>query len=295
MCRQKQLSGRIGIILVILSLFLLSACELRSQIIGGNWGDAIDVRIFAPVDGSEWPVNTPIEISSLVSAPEVVQSLTLFVNGQQNREDLFAHPTFHRGTIQQQWTPTRTGEYTLQTILRDAKAEAESNIVTIIVVEATPETLVPFVTDTPTLTLTPSLSLTPTITLTPVQGKPEAKADENLNCRRGPSTYYEVLWYFMKGDSATIVGRTSDGGWLLIERTDGLGECWVGAGIVTVTGDLSGIVVVTPPPLPSTYTPTFTESPYKSCGDYPDMSTCNQDPMGFGGCYWETGMSVCKP
>jgi hypothetical protein len=295
MDEQKRFGSKSGLLLLIFSLLVLSACEFHPQIIGGNWGETIDVRIYSPEDGSEWPVNTPIEIGSLVSAPEVVQSLTLFVNGQQNREDLFAHPTFTRGTIQQQWTPTRTGEFTLQTILRDAKDEAESNIITIFVVEPTPETLVPFITSTATLTLTPSLTLTPTMTLTPEQGKPEANANENLNCRRGPSILYDVIWYFMKGESAPIVGRTSDNGWLLIERGDGLGECWVGAGIVTVSGDLTKVVIVTPPPLPPTYTPTFTESPYKSCGDYPDMATCSQDPMGFGGCSWDTGLNVCQP
>ena len=283
--------------LLCVSAILLGACEYSPSSIVSNWGEKIDVKIYAPVDGSEWIVDQPIEIHSLVSAPNVVRSIVLLINGQEDREDLFAHPTFTRGSITQTWTPTREGVYTIQAILRDAKDEAESNIVTILVVEPTrgPLTIVEGDTETPTITSTMTLTPSPTITKTPDQGKPEAEAGQNLNCRRGPSTEYDTVWYFLQGQTAPITGRTNDSNWLLIERGDGNGECWVSRSYVYMTGEPLLIPIITPPSLLPTHTSTVTESPYTNCGDYPDMVTCNQDPMGFGGCSWDTGLNVCQP
>ncbi len=103
-------------------------------------------------DGSHWHVGDEIEISSRVAAPNVVKSLTLFVNDKEIREDLFAHPTFYSGTIYQIWTPKTTGVYTLQTRLTDAQDKADSNIITIYVDEM----------DFTTLSLVEQDTLTPT-------------------------------------------------------------------------------------------------------------------------------------
>ncbi len=41
------------------------------------------------------------------------------------------------------------------------------------------------------------------------------------------------------------------------------------------------------PPLPP--------ATYSACHDYPDFGMCTSDPMGFGGCSWDTGQSQCVP
>jgi len=306
----KIKNKQIIIVLFNLLLILLSACESPPALPGDLLGESRSVSITSPEDNSEWTVGTPISIRSSVSAPEVVIGLTLFINGQQERaEDLFAHPTFTRGTIHQIWTPDQPGVFNLQTILRDGGGFAESNIVTIsvgeatkpIITEITPSIITPTITSTE-ITLTPTQTLTPTLTLTPETGKPEATANQNLNCRRGPSTEYESLWYFMQGETTSIEGRNTDSSWLVISRTDGGGQCWVASYYVQIEGELSTLPFITPPPLPVTHTPTITptrtatvtEIPYSSCSDYPDFSTCTQDPMGFGGCSWSTGLNVCE-
>jgi len=312
MGKKKLIKNCLFYLSLILLMLFLNACEYGNNRLVEERGNKRSVIIFEPQDGSLWAVGDPISIQSRLSAPDVVLGLTLFVNGQQERpEDLFAHPTFTRGTIRQIWTPDQAGTYQIQTLLRDGGGTAESNIITINVGESqqsiisnlTPATITSTKSSfTPTLTITPTLTFTPTLTLTPETGKPEATANQNLNCRRGPSTEYESLWYFMQGETTTIEGRSADSSWLVISRTDGGGQCWVSRYYVTVAGEISAITIITPPPLPATKTATLTatltatvtEMPYTSCADYPDLSTCNDDPMGFGGCSWSTGLNVCE-
>jgi hypothetical protein len=199
--------------------------------------------------------------------------------------------------------PTQPGVYTIQTVLQDAKNEAHSNII-IVVNEQPPATIslaefptvtkgidFDFLEDEPTVTPSPTITITPT----QVEEKTEVTADQNLNCRRGPSTLYETVDYFYKGQTALVIGRDSNSGWLLIELNANGKECWVSQGYIKLTGDLSTVAFVTPPPLPPTSTVTQTEMPYTSCSDYPDLVTFSQDPMGFGGCVWDTGLNTCEP
>jgi uncharacterized protein YraI len=298
---QKLILILTSAITCLLAIFL-TACDTAIQDGGGSFS----ARITQPVDGAHVPINTELEIQTQVSSPGVVTGVTLEVNGQPAREDLFSNPAFQSGTVFQPWTPQAPGTYALQVIIRDANGQVASNVVTIFVEEITPPplTLIVTPTDTPSaLTETPTATTTTTptstTTLTPMPDTPQATANQNANCRKGPGSAYPFVWSFMDGQTAPIVGRNENNTWIVVDRLDGNGQCWVWTDLVIIQGNISDLPVVPAPPLPVTDTPTatltITKSPYSACHDYPDFATCNDDPMGFGGCTWDTGMESCLP
>ena len=115
----------------------------------------------------------------------------------------------------------------------------------------------------------------------------------NTNCRFGPGSVYDIVGYLMQGETVPIVGRNPSSSWWVVELLDRKHPCWVWDGGVIVTGNTIGVPIVAAPPTP---TPTYTPTPeYSACHDYSDIGTCNDDPYGFGGCYWDTGSNQCKP
>jgi len=290
----------------IFVIFLI-ACTIPAQTSGGSFS----AQIVQPVDGAHVPINTELEVRTQVSSPGVVTGVTLEVNGQPTREDLFTNRTFNSGTVLQPWTPQAPGTYTLQVIIKETNGQVASNVVTIFVGEITPPplTLIDTPTDTPIAltgspTATTTVTPTSTTTLTPEPDTPQATANQNANCRKGPGSAYPVVWSFMDGQTAPIVGRDQYDTWIVIDRLDGNGQCWVWTDLVIIQGNISDLPVLTAPPLPVTDTPekptltptqTPKKSPYSACNDYPDFATCNDDPMGFGGCTWDTGMNSCLP
>ncbi len=99
-------------------------------------------------------------------------------------------------------------------------------------------------TDTPAPTAT---------TAAPQASVPMASpSTQAANCRSGPGLSWDVLTLLQFGQSAQIVGKTSDGGWLELDMPTLTGNrCWVSASVVTTTGDLSGVQVVMIPPTPT--------------------------------------------
>jgi uncharacterized protein YraI len=63
-----------------------------------------------------------------------------------------------------------------------------------------------------------------------------------VNLRSGPGTKFRVVGRMFARQSASIIGRTSDGSWWQV-RTGG-GAAWVAAGIVRVSGDTARIPVI---------------------------------------------------
>ena len=77
---------------------------------------------------------------------------------------------------------------------------------------------------------------------------PKIIADQNTNCRAGPSTRYAILTWFIKGAESTVAGRDAGKDWWYIASPDEPGEfCWVWDGSTTVVGDTSTLPVVDPP------------------------------------------------
>ncbi len=122
-------------------------------------------------------------------------------------------------------------------------------------------------TSTPLPTATPLPTLPPQPTATAVPAQPTAtplppptaapavastgptiRADENTNCRVGPSTGYTIAGVFLRGAESTVQGRdvTKDW-WYIVNSNAASGFCWVWDGSTTVKGDTSTLPVVDAP------------------------------------------------
>jgi hypothetical protein len=114
---------------------------------------------------------------------------------------------------------------------------------------------------TPTATLAPLPTDTPIPTIQIIQ-VPVLEANENVNCRRGPSAEYDNLDTLFRGWSSRIYGRNEESTWWYINSPNIAPKyyCWVWGGSVTITGDTSQVPVVVPPP-PPTVTPEPTNTP----------------------------------
>lgn len=123
----------------------------------------------------------------------------------------------------------------------------------------TPEPLIPS-TDTPipSSTDTPLPSATFTISPSPTESVPMISVSVDTNCRSGPGVQYDRLGVLLVGERARIVARAETGFYWIIDNPDGAGSCWLWAEYATVTGDTSGLLVMTAPPSP---TPTPTNTP----------------------------------
>jgi hypothetical protein len=115
---------------------------------------------------------------------------------------------------------------------------------------------------TPTLTLTASETPSPPPSLTPTPSLTEELAslrvDGNAICYLGPGLVYDVRAYFVEGDTALLDGRLEDQSWwrMILPRDEEV-SCWIQADLVTVSGSVSSLPVLTPPPTP-TLSPTPT-------------------------------------
>jgi uncharacterized protein with FMN-binding domain len=96
----------------------------------------------------------------------------------------------------------------------------------------------------------PTLLPVPTLAPTPIP-PPQVMAVRGANIRGGDSTTYDVIGGLQASETATIIGISNrDSGWYLIQTDYGL-QGWVSASVVNVSGDLTGVPLVQPPPLPS--------------------------------------------
>jgi hypothetical protein len=94
-----------------------------------------------------------------------------------------------------------------------------------------------------------------------------ALVNENTNCRSGPTTDYSILYVFMSGETAKIVSKTTLEDYVLAEvPTNPSQSCWLWTNYATISGDLSGLPVATPPPPLVNYSIEFTL--LKECGGY---------------------------
>jgi heat shock protein HslJ len=77
-----------------------------------------------------------------------------------------------------------------------------------------------------------------------------------LNIRSGPGTNFPVIGSARQGDSGTIIGRSQDGRWWVVDapRLPG-GQGWVSADFVAATDADDVPVIASPPPPPPTPTP----------------------------------------
>jgi len=133
----------------------------------------------------------------------------------------------------------------------------------------------------------PQAAATSTTSVTATLEPATVTGQQNVKCRYGPDTVFEILTYLMKDESALVAGRNSSSSWWYIERPDGHGYCWVWDGVVAKHGDFSMVPVVASPPTPrpptDTPEPVDTEAPYVeiSLSPYGGGHPTNHDVVTF--------------
>lgn len=105
-------------------------------------------------------------------------------------------------------------------------------------------------TDTP-------VPVVPTLTMIPSPSVPMASpSNQAVNCRSGPALGWGVVTLIQYGQSAEIVGKSSDASWVEVKNpAQAGGFCWMSAGVVTITGNLGSVPMVAAP-VPPTGLPT---------------------------------------
>jgi SH3-like domain-containing protein len=82
---------------------------------------------------------------------------------------------------------------------------------------------------------------------------------KSVNVRTGDSIQYSVVGTLRKGDTAAIIGISKTGsGWFNIQLANGR-KGWVSPSTVSVSGDISALTPIAPPPAP--VVPTATPAP----------------------------------
>lgn len=113
-------------------------------------------------------------------------------------------------------------------------------------------------TETPAWTETPSL--TPTLTATFTPEVPMVSVSVDTNCRAGPGKVYDMVGALTVGKSAEVIARDPSGNyWYIRNPNNPASFCWIWGQYATVSGNIAGLPVYTPPPTP-TPAPDFTVS-----------------------------------
>ena len=102
---------------------------------------------------------------------------------------------------------------------------------------------------TPTAILEAVLTSLPTLDFVP------AVADQNANCRYGPSTIFHITAYLRRGEAALVQARSRMGDWYLVSIQPGGIFCWVWRDLLIVEADISTIPVNPGPPPPTKKAP----------------------------------------
>ena len=115
-----------------------------------------------------------------------------------------------------------------------------------------------FGTFTPFPTLKPSPTLTATGTPSPIifptftPSYPFVSVSVPTNCRSGPGMAYDVVGYFMVGETAQVYGRGISGSYWYIRNPDNSSSfCWISGKYAALSGNLSAIPIYTAGPTPT--------------------------------------------
>ncbi len=101
-------------------------------------------------------------------------------------------------------------------------------------------------------TATPSLTVSPTSTSTPTPETPELLITGNTNCRYGPAEVYDLIYTFMEGENAFLIGKNEDDSYWYVQHPDQANvECWLWGRYTEPKGRTTDLPVFTPPPSPT--------------------------------------------
>jgi hypothetical protein len=101
----------------------------------------------------------------------------------------------------------------------------------------------------PQFTPTPLQPAASTFTVTPAV--PMVSVSVNTNCRSGPGVLYSILGVLPVGQSAQVVGQNTLSGYWIVNLSPQNVPCWLWNQYATVTGNTSGLPLVTPPAIPT--------------------------------------------
>jgi hypothetical protein len=126
-----------------------------------------------------------------------------------------------------------------------------------VVAQLTPSPIT-FGTFTPAPTLRPWPTFTATETPSPIifptftPSYSFVSVSVATNCRSGPGMVYDVLGYFIVGETAQVYGRGTSGSyWYIRNPDDPSGFCWISGKYAALSGNLSGIPIYTAGPTPT--------------------------------------------
>jgi hypothetical protein len=149
-------------------------------------------------------------------------------------------------------------------------------------------------TDTPpdqtisaTWTLESTQTPQPSLTYTSTTAAVTVTVTVDTNCRTGPGQVYDNVGGLMKGETAVVVGKDASGKYWIIQNPDVPGgTCWIWGTYAKVTGDISTLPVIAPPPTP---TPKPTATPVENAPD-PLPADHTGIVMNIGQCFnFDTG------
>jgi hypothetical protein len=156
-------------------------------------------------------------------------------------------------------TPISTPVVKVVQVNRDVTVEVTRIVYVPVTVTPTPT---PLSTDTPTLTPTSMESPTPSGTPVP----PTVTLLIHTQCLYGPNEDYLGKYQILADSQQTVVGRSQDGSWVLVDGPDHKTPCWVKTLIVKVdSGDINSVQVAEAvlSPYLTDYPPPKTVSTYR--------------------------------
>ncbi len=244
----------IGLAVVLGALLVF----LVFQFVGGNGEPApvdptFNVTIDEPRENDRVNIDSDIDVRIRANATEPIVRLQLHVDGEMVDEEQFLEEPpdgIYSATLQ--FRPSETRNYTLTAhAISESGASAESEPVTVVAVEAI---------DDPPETIT-------------------GQVITNVNAREGPGDEYEAVRTLTSGETVTIVGRSADSEWLLLD--DGT---WVRRAAIQPSESIELLPVREPTPEPEpTPTPEEEETPTPTpVVDAPDFMPTNATLDGNG-------------
>ncbi|MCJ7735182.1 MAG: phage tail protein [Anaerolineales bacterium] len=102
---------------------------------------------------------------------------------------------------------------------------------------------------------TPTATLEVVPTSSPTLDFVSAIADQNANCRYGPSTIFHVIGYLQRGEDALVHAMSRMGDWYLVSIQSSGIFCWVWKDLLVVNGDINTLPVNLGPPQPTEIVP----------------------------------------
>lgn len=128
----------------------------------------------------------------------------------------------------------------------DGTSATPTPVVIVVTQTAAPETAVA-PTEEATSTTAPLPTETAGIVATSTASTPVVTPlKDPVNCRFGPSMFFEQVGALNVGEYMPVIGKSADGGWWQVLAGEKK-ACWVGVAVTTVSGDLSGVQVVAAP------------------------------------------------